>query len=136
MNPLRRLFVGAGRFPDGLRAELAAEGPVVLEEGLSGSVTYRDYRAPGRRSSWRKEAASGAIAITRTRLVVRAGRMKHIDVPLNHPVRASIATGTDRPGRIWFAYDAGATDPNRAGRVEVRLRTAQATRILQLLTSG
>jgi hypothetical protein len=40
----------------------------------------------------------------------------------------------DRPDRVSFAYDAGATNPNRSGQVEVRLRTAQAERIARMLT--
>lgn len=135
VNPLMRVLLGPGRFPEALRAELAADGPVVLEEGLSGSVTYRNYRAPRQRSNWKKEAASGAVAITRTRLVVFAGRMKHIDVPLAHPLRATITVAADQPDRVCFGYDAGAASSDRSGQVEVRLRTPQAARIVELLTS-
>ncbi len=39
MNLIRRLVFGTGRFGHGLRAELQAEGIVVLEEGLRGTVT-------------------------------------------------------------------------------------------------
>lgn len=133
---LRMLFgLGSGRLPEQLRAELAAEGLVLLEEELIGSVTYRRYRAPGEWASWRKEAAAGAIAVTAGRLVVWAGRMRHIDVPLAHPVRATIEVVVDRPDRVCFAYEAGTTNSSRSGRVEVRLRTAQAGRVAQLLTA-
>ncbi|MER7278746.1 hypothetical protein ABT369_30325 [Dactylosporangium sp. NPDC000244] len=54
-------------------------------------------------------------------------------LPLASPVRASVEVSADKPDRVCFAYDAGATDPARSGRVEVRLRTAQAARIVQLL---
>ena len=56
MNVLRRLLLGSGRFPDELGTALRAEGVELLEEGLSGSVTFRDYKAPGRRYSLRKVA--------------------------------------------------------------------------------
>ena len=36
----------SGRLPEGLRAELMAEGLVILDENLQGSITYRDYRTP------------------------------------------------------------------------------------------
>jgi hypothetical protein len=134
VNPFLRLLLGSGRLPEQLRAELAAGDIVLLEEGLTGSVTYRGYRAPGERSSWRKEAAAGAIALTGDRLVVWAGRFRHIDVPLAHPVRATIEVRADRPDRVCFAYDAGATNPDRSGRVEVRLRTPRAEHIVRLLT--
>jgi hypothetical protein len=133
VNPLLRFLLGSGRLPDQLRAQLAGEDVVVLEEGLTGSVTYRRYRAPRQWSNWRKDAVSGAIVITGRRLLVWAGRFRHIDVPLNHPVRATIEITADRPDRVCFAYDAGTTNPDRSGSVEVRLRTPQATRIAHLL---
>jgi hypothetical protein len=127
------MLLGSGRLPEPIRAELAAGGAVLLEEGLTGSVTYRGYRAPGRYSAWRKQAVSGAVALTADRLVVWAGGFRHIDVELAHPLRATIEVRAERPDRVCFAYDAGATNPSRSGRVEVRLRTTQAERVAQLL---
>lgn len=51
----------------------------MLEEGLSGSVTFRDYKAPGKRYSLRKVAVNGAIALTARRIVVWYGRHKEVD---------------------------------------------------------
>jgi hypothetical protein len=69
VNPLRRALLGSGRLPEELRATLNAEGLVLLDEELTGSITYRNYRAPGQYSSWKKEPTSGAIAVTPNRLV-------------------------------------------------------------------
>jgi hypothetical protein len=44
VNPLR-LLLGSGRLPAQIRAELAHDDVVLLEEGLVGSVTRRHYRA-------------------------------------------------------------------------------------------
>jgi hypothetical protein len=136
MNPLRRKFVGAGRLSDDLRAALTAEGLLFLEEGLAGSITYRSYRAPGRRSNLRKEATSGTIAVTTQRLVIWAGGGKNIDIPLNHPFRAALKVNIEQPGGICFSYDAGRFRRDRSGTVEVRLRTAQAARVADLLRAS
>jgi hypothetical protein len=61
------------------------------------------------------------------------GRFKHIDVPHDHPLRAGIDVAAERPDRIRFAYDAGAANPSRSGTVEVRLRTARAAHVAELL---
>ncbi|MEP7022739.1 MAG: hypothetical protein ABJB47_02785 [Actinomycetota bacterium] len=42
MNLFREVFLGAGQLPADLPASLTAEGIVLLEEGLHGSVTYRN----------------------------------------------------------------------------------------------
>ena len=112
---------------------MTAEGPLFLEEGLPGSITYRNYRAPGQRSSLRKDATSGAIAVTPQRLVVWAGRGKNIDIPLDHPLRTAVQVTVDRPDRICFVYDASRFSTERSGTVEVRLRTTQAAQVANLL---
>jgi hypothetical protein len=130
---LRRLLAGSGQFPAELRTALEAEGIMALDEGLRGSITYRKYRAPGRYSSFRKEATSGAVAVTGQRLVVWAGHGKHIDVPLVHPSRALIEVGLDAPDRIHFRYDAATFSQSRSGTVEIRLRTERAGHLVELL---
>ncbi|ONH27170.1 hypothetical protein [Pseudofrankia asymbiotica] len=134
MNPVGRMLFGAGELPADLRAALEAEGLALLEEGLTGSITYRNYRAPGQRSSWRKEAVSGAIAVSGRRLVVWAGRGKHIDIPRAGAYLTAIDIGVEPPDRVRFAYDAGKFNPARSGTVEVRLRTPRAADVAGLLT--
>jgi hypothetical protein len=136
VNPLRRLLLGSGRLPAELGAALALEDLVLLAEELSGSITVRGHRTSLRQSLWRREPISGAIAVTARRLVVWAGRSKHIDVPLTHPLRAAIEVAVDRPDCVRFAYDAAAFDASRSGRVELRLRTAQAARVAELLATS
>jgi hypothetical protein len=123
----------AGQLPDDLRAGLTAEHVEFLEEGLRGSVTRRNYRAPRQYAKWSKNATWGSIAITDRRLLVWAERFKHIDVPHDHPVRAGIKVTADRPDRVCFAYDAGATNTSVSGQVEVRLATSQAAHVADLL---
>ena len=136
------MLLGSGQLPPDLRAAVVAERPTLLEEGLVGSVTLRRFRSGrslGSQSGsgrYEKRGVSGAIAITPVRLVVWAGRFKHIDVPLNHPMLAEIEIRSDRPGQVTFGYDAGNTNPSRSGQVEVRLRTEQAARVVELLTRG
>jgi hypothetical protein len=135
VNPLRRLLLGSGRFPEGLRAELQAEHAEVLEEGLRGSITYRGYRAPGRRYSFRKVAVSGAIALTQRRLVVRVGRGQEVDLALDDARLSALRATLDEPDRLCLAFDAGAFRDDRSGTVELRLTTARAGRVVELLGS-
>lgn len=136
MHRFVRAMVGSGRLPAALEAELQAQGLLLYEPDLVGWVTRRRYRAPGEYTSWGKELVSGSVAVTGRRLVVWAGRFKHIDVPTGHPLRAAIEVSAEEPGRVLFGYDAGLTDPTRRGRVEVRLRTPRAADIVRLSTPG
>lgn len=132
MNPLRRLLFGSGRIPEPLRTQLAAEGLLAQDEELRGWITYRHYRAPGEFASWRREATTVAIAVTRIRLVVWTGRVKHVDVPHTHSKRSSVAVTSDRPDRLSVAYDAGAFRSDRSGQVEIRMRTPRAAELVAL----
>ncbi len=133
MGFLRRLLLGPGRFPDDLRGVLLAENLLLLDEGLHGSITYRDYRAPGRRASLEKRATSGAIAVTSRRLVVWTGRSKHIDVPLRDSLRHAIQVVAETQEKVCFGYDPSLFQPATSGRVEVRLKPARAAEIVALL---
>ncbi|MGQ4615255.1 hypothetical protein [Nocardia sp. R7R-8] len=136
MNALQRLLLGSGRLPEDLRASLVASGDVVfLAEGLTGSVTRRVVRSSGRLVEWERQAVSGAIAVTTDRrVVVWAGRFKHIDVPVTHPRWATIEFSIDRPDRVCFTYDLAVIDQGQSGRADVRLKTSQVTRLARLVT--
>ncbi|HEV8555639.1 MAG TPA: hypothetical protein VGR06_04480 [Actinophytocola sp.] len=74
--------------PEELRAALTAEGVLELAQAVRGSITYRNYRAPGESSNWAREWMTGTVALTGRRLVVWAGGAKRVDVPYDHPLRA------------------------------------------------
>jgi hypothetical protein len=124
----------AGRLPDELRTRLAAEGVLVLAENLRGSITYRDYRAPDEYSNWAKEPASGTVAMSGRRLMVWAGGAKRVDVPFDHPMRATVEVSTDRPDRLCIVLRPHAR-ANWSGRIELRFRTTMASTIAQLWDS-
>jgi len=135
MNLFRRVFLGSGRLPEDLRTSLDAEGVLLLEEGLPGTITYINYRAPRQYSSWRKVAFTGAIAITGRRFVVAASRGgRPIDVPLAHERRDAVTVSADGPDKVKFSVDPSAFDPRKSGTVEVRLRTPRAPQVVALLS--
>jgi hypothetical protein len=67
-------------------------------------------------------------------VVVWAGRFKHIDVPMGHPMWSTIEFNLDRPDQVCFAYHTASSDARHSERVEVRLKTPQAQRLAELVT--
>lgn len=132
MGFLARLFLGDGGLPADLRAELEAEGVVKIEESLSGSVTYRRYRAPGTRSSYRKVGTVFALAITRRRVVVLDGGERWVDVAWNDPHASALRVTVDAVG-LRLAFRAEAFHDDRSGDVELFLRTPDADLLAALL---
>jgi hypothetical protein len=56
-----------------------------------------------------------------------------MDVPLDDPRLRGIKVTVDGGEKVCLAYDPHAFNPATSGRVEVRLKTPQAARIVRLL---
>jgi hypothetical protein len=133
LKALRTLFFGAGRMPEPARSELLAENVLALEEGLWITVTWLNFRAPGRYSNWKRQAHVGALALTSRRLVGYTRRTKIMDVPFDHPTLREVRLRLDPPGALCFACDAAKLRPEQSGTIEVRFFTPRAAEILALL---
>lgn len=112
-------------------AEFEPEG-LLHCEFVRGSVTYRDYHRPGKRTSLEKFAAACLIAITRRRLVVRAGNRTQIDVPWTDPKITQLHCALDGD-RLLIRFDASVFHPDSGGTVELRARCADPRAVLTLI---
>ena len=119
-----------GRLPGDLRSQLAAEGILVIEEGVPANIVYSNYRAPGRRGNWRGNYLL-AFAMTERRLLVYGG------TPDRRPPSAFVNVSWEQAragglrallgdGSLRLCFDFSAFYPDRAGQADVRLRTGQA----------
>jgi hypothetical protein len=133
VNPFKFLL-GSSQLPAQLRSSLEPEGISFLAEGLTGSVNYRNYRAPGKRYGVAKQGTAGAIAISGKRLVVWVSRGAYIDIPLAM-VGSAVQASSDQPNQVSFRYEAGQFRPETSGKVEIRLNTPQAAQIMNLLNA-
>lgn len=136
MTFLATLFLGDGRFKPDLRAGLASEGVVFMEEGLRGSVRYRHFSAPGRRFHRKVTLERIALALTDERLAVycRSGRVKLIDSAFSEPrldaLHVSLHGGDTVSMRV--DYDRAGV-PQVSGEVEIRAATPNALNVVEHL---
>jgi len=126
---LYRLF-GVGRIPKLIGDRLRMEGIVLADEGIPGSVTYRDFRAPGRYSSWRKQAFIGSVVVTNTRLVALMSGRFAIDVPFTDERIRGLQMSRERDS-LLIKFDAGLFHDDWSGTIEYRYRTSQAAEVLK-----
>lgn len=127
-----RLF-GVGKMPAPLVAQLKAEGLLLSDEGIKGSVTYLDFRAPGRYSNWRRQWYTASIALTETRLVGLRFSQTIIDVPLADERLRRMQFSLEESGALLVAFDAGLFHQDWSGKIEYRFRTEQAPAFLNQL---
>jgi hypothetical protein len=128
---LDKLLLGGGKLKPELREALESEGLVLVEEGLSGSVRYTHFKAPGKRFHGKVTPMRMGIGISEERCVVY-GRAKLIDSPFTAPNFDWVDVGLHDEDRVSFRIDYDRADvKNVAGQVEVRAKAPNAARIVE-----
>ena len=129
---LYRLF-GIGKIPGQFMTTLRSEGILALDEGIKGSITYRDSRAPGKYSAWRRQWFRGSIVLTQVRLVSLLSLSAAIDVPLTDERIRSMRFSVEGQGTLLVAFDPSLFHPGWSGTMEYRFRTAEAPAFVEKL---
>lgn len=127
-----RLF-GIGKIPEQLAAELDGEGILLLDEGIRGSATYIDFRAPGKASNWKRQWFTAAIALTRVRLWAQLYSQTIIDVAFTDERISSMQFSVEKDDALLVVFDASLFHNDWSGKIEYRFRTAQARAFLDKL---
>ena len=129
---LYRLF-GVGKIPEPLMSQLKNEGVILFDEGVKGSVTYRNFRAPGKRFSLRRQWFTGSIALTKTRLLGLMYSNTIINVPLADERIRAMHYSLEGDDGLCVAFDASLFHADWAGTIEYRFHTPQARQLMELL---
>jgi hypothetical protein len=135
-RPLSYRLFGVGKIPGQLSATLQSEGIVLLDEGIAASVTYLDFRAPGKRSNWRRQWFTGAIALTQVRLVALQYSTTAINVPADDERLRSMRFSVEEETTLVVAFDPALFHDDWSGTMEYRFRTSQAQAFMEKLMSG
>lgn len=139
MGFLGRLFLGTGELPAEVRAELEGEGLVLVEEGLSGSLRYSHFRAPGRRFNGKVTPERMGLGISEIRAVMycRSGRAELIDSPFDSPRLAAVTVSLAGEDKVDVRIDYDLMPDTEAtgisGQITIRLKTPRATMVAEAL---
>src|SRR5438552_12164425 len=126
---LYRLF-GVGKIPKLLNDTLRIEGVVVSHEGIPGSVTYRDFRAPGKYFSWKKQAFTGSVVVTNIRLVALIYSNFAVNVPFTDERIRKLQISVEGLDRLLIVFDPSLFHEHWSGTIEYRFRTPLAGEML------
>ena len=129
---LYRLF-GIGKIPEQFMATLRAEGILAFDEGIKGSVTYLDFRAPGKRFGWRRQWFSASIALTKVRLVALQYSNPAINVPFSDERIRRLRFSVEGEDTLLVAFDPSLFHDDWSGTMEYRFHTLQARALLETL---
>ena len=130
---LYRLF-GFGGVPQAMKPILEQEGIVLLDEGIGGSITFRNFRAPGKRYSYRKNWFTGSLVVTKLRFAGFAFSRPVINVPLEGPHLDKLDCSLEKEHAILHvAFDSSDFHEEWSGAIECRFRTPKARQFLERL---
>ncbi len=119
---LYRLF-GIGKFPKTMVPTLQKEGIVFEDQGLSGSVIFRKFRAPGRRYSYRKSGFVGSLVITNLRFAAFAFSKPLVNLPLKKDKLDLLKLSVPKKNKFCMTFNAGDFHEGWKGTVECRFTT-------------
>ena len=128
-------FFGIGGIPTNYRSEIEREGIVLLDEGIRGTVTYINFRAPWRYSNWKRQWFSSAIILTKTRLLCLRLRDPIIDIALGDEHFRQLKFSVEDENTFLTAYDASLFNDDWYGTIEYRFKTPLAPEFNEKLIS-
>lgn len=126
---------GVGRLPKKARPHIESEGIVLLDEGLRGLAVLRNFRAPGRRHSYRASWFVGSIVMTGSRFAAFTLWRPIINVPVHDDRLSLLRLSLRRENYLSVAFDAAAFHSDWSGSVEFRFHTALAREIIERVAS-
>jgi hypothetical protein len=134
---LGKLLGGKGAaFRPQLRAALEDEGLILVEEGLSGSVRYKKFRAPGKYFDGKVVPQTMCLAISEERLAVygHSGRVKLIDSRFDNPRLGMLEVSLQDEGRLAILIDYDKADaPKVSGQLTIVAKSPNAAAIVEEL---
>lgn len=130
MKSLLHNIFGLGKIPRKILPTIKEEGILLSEEGISGSVTLSNFRAPGRRHSKKCSWIMGSIALTNKRLWVFQFSNPFISVEWNEPLINKIDCSTNDKGDLIFSFDISVFDDRSSGEVYCKLKSSKSFEIL------
>jgi hypothetical protein len=129
---LHRLF-GLGRIPKPMSHILEQEGIILLDEGIGGSVTFRNFRAPWRRYGYRRNWFTGSIVLTGKRFAAFQYSKPIINVPLEDKWLEELRCSLKDETTLCVQFDAAAFHERWSGSIECRFSTRYAPLFLERL---
>jgi hypothetical protein len=127
-----KLF-GSGKIPKRYAPTLRAEGIVLLDEGIGGTITLKKFKAPGRRHSWKRTWFTGSVVISRRTFAAFVFAKPVVFVPLDDERFSKLHCSAEGEDKLLVAFDAAAFNDKWSGTVECRFRTSKSRRFLDRL---
>jgi hypothetical protein len=129
---LYQLF-GLGKLPKDIAPVLEQEEIILCDEGIAGSVTYRNFRKPGTWYGLRRHWFVGSLALTRKRFAAFEYSWPIIDIPVDDSRLGQLKYTIEKEHTLCVAFNPSLFHEGWSGTMEYRLSTPHAKSLLDLI---
>ena len=129
-------WFGIGKFPAIYATDLVAEGVLLSDDGLKGSVTYRNFHRPGMSAGYRYVGGIMSIVVTNMRVSAYNGENTLINVPFTDERLSKVAFSVETSGALLAAFDASLFHDDWSGQIEYRFKTPMAQEIVEKIKAN
>ena len=106
---------------------------MLLDEGIPGSVTLRNFRAPGRIHGYKKTLFAGSLVVTGLRFAAFAFSRPMVNVPLRDPGLNLLDIKVDGGKALIVRFDAHSFHEEWKGTVQCRFASSVAHMFVERL---
>jgi hypothetical protein len=124
---LYKLF-GIGKLSNQQKLFLKKEKCILCEEGIKTSVTYTDFKAPGKHFRKKKEWCITSMILTGKRFVSQRGHKNFlINIPLDDKRLKEIELTIDKIKNLIVSFEANLFHDNWEGKIKFIFNVENAT---------
>ena len=114
-------------------SQIEKEGILLQDEGIGGSITFRNFKGPGRRHGWKRTWFTGSIVLTKETFLAFNFSNPVIGISWADDKLNELTCSLENEDVLCVKYDASAFNDEWEGNIEVRFRTQLATQILEVI---
>ena len=122
---LYKLF-GIGKIHEPVLFTLKSEEIIASDEGIKSTITYKNFRAPGRYSNWKRRWMTGAVALTKKRLILQQYSQPVINILLTDERFKKIKVSLEAEDVLLFEFAPDLFLEFSSGEIEWRSYTPHA----------
>lgn len=126
-------WFGLGKVPSKYEDIIRSETILFKEEGLSGFVTFRNFKAPGKRYGYRKNWFCGSIVLTRKTFLAFQFRTPLIGVNWNNDKIKQLDISVENENRLVVKFESTHFNPKWSGFIEVRFKIDSARELSEFI---
>ena len=122
-----------GKIPKKFQNQIESEGILLQDEGIGGSITFRNFRSPGKYYSLKYNWFTGSIVLTEKTFLAFKYSNPIIGIPWNHDKIQTLNCFIEKENTLCVEFEASEFYDNSSGNIKVSFSTPLAKSFLDII---